>query len=87
MQPASAVGATIGVGIAFGGAGCVQWGNATHGVGAIVLSWIISPLIAALFAVAFFAATRVAVLQAPDSHARRAQRGSAAALACITALA
>jgi phosphate/sulfate permease len=69
---ACAVGATIGVGIAFGGPGCVQWGDARHGVGAIVLSWLVSPLVAAAFATAFFLATKFAVLRAPDSHARRA---------------
>jgi phosphate/sulfate permease len=68
----TAVGATIGVGIAFRGPGCVQWGNAHHGVGAIVLSWLISPLVAGLAASALFLATRFFVLQAPDSHKRRA---------------
>ena len=46
------------------------WGDARHGVGAIVLSWVLSPVIAALFASALFLATKYGVLLAPDSHAR-----------------
>ena len=76
--PPTAVGATIGVGIAFGGAGCVQWGDARHGVGAIVLSWLVSPLLAAAFASALFLATKYGVLLAADPHARRAWRAAAA---------
>ena len=76
------VGATIGVGIAFGGPGCVQWGDARHGVGAIVLSWVLSPVIAALFASALFLATKYGVLLAPDSHARRTRPARRCTRAC-----
>ena len=48
----------------------MQWGDARHGVGAIVLSWVLSPVIAALFASALFLATKYGVLLASDSHAR-----------------
>jgi sodium-dependent phosphate transporter len=60
------VGATVGVGIAFGGVGAVRW----DGVAKIVMSWIVSPLLAALFACVLFLATKYGVLRAPDSHAR-----------------
>lgn len=66
----SIVGATIGVGIAFRGVHTVQWGDATHGVGAIILSWFISPLLAAGLACAIFLLTKQIILKHDDSHAR-----------------
>lgn len=68
----SIVGATVGVGIAFRGPSCVLWGDARHGVASIVLSWVISPLMAALFGAALFLLTKHGVLKARDPHARRA---------------
>jgi sodium-dependent phosphate transporter len=69
----SIVGATIGVGIAFRGPGAVLWGNARTGVASIVLSWIISPLVAGVLAAVFFTATKYGVLRdsVPDVDGSR----------------
>ena len=66
----SIVGATIGVGIAFRGPRAVLWGTARTGVASIVLSWLISPVVAGCLAAALFTATKYGVLQAADSRAR-----------------
>ena len=71
------MGATIGVGIAFRGPSTVQWGDATHGVWSIVLSWLVSPLISGVLGALFFTITKFAVLKAPDP-ARRSARPAAA---------
>lgn len=77
----SIVGATIGVGIAFRGPGTVLWGDARRGVLSIVLSWVISPLVAGCLGALMFQGTKWAVLAAADPHARSAQRTLRAARA------
>lgn len=66
----SIVGATIGVGLAFKGPKSVLWGDARHGVASIVLSWIISPLAAALFGAIIWSISKYVVLKAPQPAAR-----------------
>ena len=46
------------------------WGDASHGVASIVLSWLLSPLIAAALGAALFTASKLAVLTAPNPAAR-----------------
>jgi sodium-dependent phosphate transporter len=69
-----AVGATVGVGIAFGGMGSVFWGRCAgstcDGVLGIVLSWFLSPALAGAFAAAIFLFTKYLVLRAADPFRR-----------------
>ena len=60
------------MGIAFRGPSAVLWGDASHGVASVVLSWVVSPLVAAALGAAIFSVTKAAVLKAPDPHARSA---------------
>ena len=66
----SIIGALVGVGLAFTGPSSVKWGDARHGLGAVVLSWIVSPLVASVLGAALFLATKHGVLLAADPHAR-----------------
>ena len=72
----SAVGGMIGMTMVIGGVDCVNWYEPSDnfpfvgGVSGIVLSWVISPVFSGLFAMAFFAITRAAVLRHPNSFAR-----------------
>ena len=72
--PRLAVGATVGVGIAFGGARSVFWGecagSSCDGVLGIVLSWFLSPALAGAFAAAIFLFTKYLVLRASDPFRR-----------------
>jgi phosphate/sulfate permease len=66
----SIVGATVGVGIAFRGPGAILWGNARTGVCSIILSWVLSPLMAGCLAALFFTLTKYGVLRAENSRQR-----------------
>ena len=66
----SIIGALVGVGLAFTGPSSVNWGNAKHGLGAVVLSWVVSPLVASVLGAALFLATKHFVLLAENPHAR-----------------
>jgi len=66
----SIVGATVGVGIAFRGPGAILWGNARTGVCSIILSWVLSPLVAGCLAALFFTLTKYGVLRVPNSRER-----------------
>ena len=72
----STVGGMIGMTMVIGGVDCVNWYEPSDsfpyvgGVAGIVLSWVISPVFSALFAMAFFAITRVAILRHPNSFER-----------------
>lgn len=68
----------MGVGYSFGGSSSIQWGSFSDpghggmptGVKKIILSWFISPVLAAALSTALFLLTRYLVLLQPDSHAR-----------------
>ncbi|CAN8063870.1 unnamed protein product [Agarophyton chilense] len=68
----SIIGAIVGVGIAYRGAGTVNWWEGDSfkdkmkGVVGVILSWIISPLLSAIFAVLFFLIVRTLVLRRKD---------------------
>jgi solute carrier family 20 (sodium-dependent phosphate transporter) len=70
------VGGMIGMTMAIGGVDCVNWYEPSDsfpfvgGVAGIIVSWIISPVFSALFAMMFFAIIRSAVLRHPDSFER-----------------
>ena len=72
----STVGGMIGMTMVIGGVDCVNWYEPSDsfpyvgGVAGIILSWIISPVFSALFAMTFFAITRAAILRHPNSFAR-----------------
>ena len=72
----SAVGGMIGMTMVIGGVDCVNWYEPSDnfpfvgGVAGIVLSWVISPVFSGLFAMAFFAITRAAILRHPNSFLR-----------------
>ena len=66
----SIIGALVGVGLAFTGPSSVNWGDAKHGLGAVVLSWVVSPLVASVLGAALFLATKHFVLLAENPHAR-----------------
>ena len=72
----SAVGGMIGMTMVIGGVDCVNWYEPSDsfpfvgGVSGIILSWVISPVFSGLFAMAFFAITRAAVLRHPNSFIR-----------------
>ena len=72
----SAVDGMIGMTMVIGGVDCVNWYEPSDsfpfvgGVSGIILSWIISPVFSGLFAMAFFAITRAAVLRHPNSFAK-----------------
>ncbi|MEX0775361.1 MAG: inorganic phosphate transporter [Phycisphaeraceae bacterium] len=67
----SIVGALVGFGIAFGGLSAVNW-SFHGGVGSIVLSWVISPLLSAVIAYTIFRFLRRQILFSP--HPIRAAR-------------
>ena len=69
----SIVGATLGVGFAFKGPSSVLWGDARHGILSIVLSWVISPLAAALFGAIIFTFSKKLVLTNSQPAARMAK--------------
>ncbi|PXF49323.1 Sodium-dependent phosphate transporter 1-A [Gracilariopsis chorda] len=68
----SIIGALVGVGIAYRGGGTVNWFEGDtfkkklKGVVGVILSWIISPLLSAVFAVIFFLIVRTLVLRRKD---------------------
>ena len=72
----STVGGMIGMTMVIGGVDCVNWYEPSDsfpyvgGVAGIILSWVISPIFSALFAMTFFAITRSAILRHPNSFAR-----------------
>ena len=72
----SAVGGMIGMTMVIGGVDCVNWYEPSDsfpfvgGVSGIILSWVISPVFSGLFAMAFFAITRAAVLRQENSFTR-----------------
>ena len=72
----STVGGMIGMTMLIGGVDCVNWYEPSDsfpfvgGVSGIILSWVISPIFSGLFAMAFFAITRAAVLRHPNSFVR-----------------
>jgi sodium-dependent phosphate transporter len=72
----STVGGMIGMTMVIGGVDCVNWYEPSDnfpfvgGVSGIILSWVISPVFSALFAMTFFAITRAAVLRHPNSFVR-----------------
>lgn len=72
----STVGSIIGMAIAYGGPNCVVWQKRTdifpylRGVSAIVASWVISPLCAALLSSALFYLVRTLVLRSPNPYER-----------------
>jgi sodium-dependent phosphate transporter len=72
----SAVGGVIGFTIVAVGADCVVWGEETDsfpfvkGVGAIVLSWVFSPVLSGLVSGLAYFVTRYFVLRAPNSTER-----------------
>ena len=69
----SCIGGMIGMAMTARGTSCVKWNKSTDmfpffdGVSSIVFSWVLSPLISAVFASAFFYALRTAVLRSPTS--------------------
>jgi sodium-dependent phosphate transporter len=69
----SIVGATLGVGFAFKGPASVLWGDARHGILSIVLSWVISPLAAAVFGALIFTFSKRLVLTSAQPAARMAK--------------
>lgn len=72
----SCVGGMIGMTVVAHGPGCVVWYESAtafpyvKGVGAIVLSWFLSPLLSSAAAAALYTTVRAAVLRAPDSFER-----------------
>jgi len=74
----SCVGGMIGMTIAVKGQGCVTWYKETDaeklfipsGVMGIVLSWVFSPVLSAIFAVGLFYTVRSVILRAKDSFNR-----------------
>ena len=66
----------IGMTMVIGGVDCVNWYEPSDsfpfvgGVSGIILSWVISPVFSGLFAMAFFAITRAAVLRQENSFTR-----------------
>jgi solute carrier family 20 (sodium-dependent phosphate transporter) len=56
------VGGIIGAGIACYGPSAINWGYASGGVAQIVVSWVVSPVIAGVVAACLFLATKHAVL-------------------------
>ena len=72
----STVGGMIGMAIALGGPGCVNWIKMKDefpyvgGVGGIVMSWFFSPILSCLLGMALYAITRLAVLRHSDSFKR-----------------
>ena len=72
----SAVGGMIGMTMVAKGAGCVVWSEDSDtfpfvkGVAAIVISWVLSPVLSGVFAAAIFWLTRTFVLRAENSYQR-----------------
>lgn len=71
----SIIGSLIGVGLAYRGSSAVVWwpakggfGERMKGVVGVILSWIISPVLSAIFAVLFFLIVRTAVLRRKDPY-------------------
>lgn len=68
----SIIGALVGVGIAYRGKDTVNWWEGDDfkkklkGVVGVILSWLISPLLSAIFAVLFFVIVRTLVLRRKD---------------------
>jgi phosphate/sulfate permease len=62
------VGAFIGVGVASGASEAIKWG--WDGLGQIVASWFISPVLAGFVSAAFFLFCREVVLKHSDAYAR-----------------
>ena len=69
----SIVGATLGVGFAFKGPSSVLWGDARHGIASIVLSWVVSPLAAAVFGALLFTGSKYLVLSTSQPATRMAK--------------
>ncbi len=72
----SCVGGMIGMSLALGGSGCVQWYTIKDdfpyvgGVGGILLSWLFSPILSLLLAMIIYAITRAVVLRHKNSFTR-----------------
>lgn len=72
----SAIGAIVGMFISYGGDDCVIWFQRIdtfpymEGVGVIVLSWIVSPVLAGVVAIGVFHAVRAFVLRSPHAFDR-----------------
>lgn len=69
----SIIGSLVGVGIAYRGGAAVNWWSGTglkklRGVVGVILSWIISPVLSAIFAVVFFLIVRTLVLRRSDPY-------------------
>lgn len=69
----SIIGSLVGVGIAYRGGSAINWWEGEgfdklKGVGGVILSWIISPILSAIFAVAFFLIVRTLVLRRENPY-------------------
>ncbi|CAB1100651.1 unnamed protein product [Ectocarpus sp. CCAP 1310/34] len=72
----STIGGIVGMAMTYRGADCVVWYEEADlfpylkGISAIVASWVLSPVLSAVIAVALFLFMRTFVLRSPDSHQR-----------------
>ncbi|CBJ33038.1 high affinity phosphate transporter, probable [Ectocarpus siliculosus] len=72
----STIGGIVGMAITYRGPDCVVWYEKADlfpylkGISAIVASWVLSPVLSAVIAVALFLFMRTFVLRSPDSHKR-----------------
>ncbi|CAN0056855.1 unnamed protein product [Ectocarpus sp. 12 AP-2014] len=72
----STIGGIVGMAMTYRGADCVVWYEEADlfpylkGISAIVASWVLSPVLSAVIAVALFLFMRTFVLRSPDSHKR-----------------